>query len=404
MKSLIGEFLNRSPVPLASSATRHLSAMSASSPITRSIDAIGEVGTLFSIVNRTSNATSQVDWKLYRTPRSGGGERTEVTRHAALDLWQVPNPTTPRQQFVEGVQQHIDLTGEGWLIIGRNPASPIPLELWYVRPDRMMVVVGNQGPSGYVYRAPGGEKVPLDIDQVISLIMPNPNDPWRGLGPVQSILVELDTFRFTSEWNRNFFRNSAEPGGMLETPVTMSDPEFRQFRTRWQEQHRGISNAHRVALLEGGVKWVGNQHTMSEMQFAELREVSRDTIREAFGFPKTMLGATDNVNRANAEAGKAIFAEWLLVPRLERWKSALNFQLLPLFGDDTLEFDYVNPVPASPDDERQQSNADSLAAQRYVNAGFHPDDVLDMLGLPPMRWVGLPKDRSAAGAGLDERE
>lgn len=394
MKSLIGELLAKAPIPIGGSSVNPLSTLAASSPVTKAIDAMGQVGTLFSIVNRNSNAVSQVEWKLYRkstsrnTPRE---TRVEVKRHAALDLWNLPNPTTPRQQYVEGFEQHIELTGESWWVIGRNPASTMPLELWYVRPDRMSVAVGEEGVTGYVYRGPAGVKVPLEVDQVISLLMPNPNDRFRGMGPVQSILTELDSYRFTAEWNRNFFRNSAEPGGIIELDVTLSDTEFQQMRARWTEQHRGINNAHRVAIMEGGAKWVGNQITHHDMDFVSLREVSRDTIREAFGFPKPLLGASDNVNRANADAAETMYARWVQVPRLERIKSALNHQLLPLFGAVDLEFDYESPVPRSLDDERKDLQTASLAVARYVKAGYDPADALDALGLPPMRHIGLPE-------------
>ncbi len=47
----------------------------------------------------------------------------------------------------------------------------------------------------------------------------------------------------------------AEPGGIIEVPTPLSDPDFDQLRDRWNEQHRGVANAHRVAILEHG-KWI----------------------------------------------------------------------------------------------------------------------------------------------------
>ncbi len=108
--------------------------------------------------------------------------------------------------------------------------------------------------------------------------------------------------------------------------------------------------------------------------------------------PESMMGSGD-VNRANAEAGAMIFAQWLIVPHLERYKSALNHQLLPLFGTsgEGVEFDYDNPIPASPLDDRQKLNSQSLALQRFVSAGFDPEGAVASLGLPPMEWVGIPE-------------
>src|SRR3546814_18090499 len=82
------------------------------------------------------------------------------------------------------------------------------------------------------------------------------------------------------------------------------------------------------------------------MQFAELTNVSRDMIREAFLIHKHILGQSDDVNLANALAADEAFAERLVVPRLERFKGMLNNDFLRLFpGTEGLEFDYDNPRP-----------------------------------------------------------
>jgi phage portal protein BeeE len=124
------------------------------------------------------------------------------------------------------------------------------------------------------------------------------------------------------------------------------------------------------------------------MQFTELREVSREVIREAFHFPKSMLGAVDDVNRANAESGEVAFARWLIVPRLERIKQALNVNFLPMFGTagQGLEFDYIDPTPADRELEIKELSARAEAARELVTAGFAPDDVLSAVGLPEMRF------------------
>ncbi|MGJ5831414.1 phage portal protein [Streptomyces ossamyceticus] len=350
--------------------------------------AMGHVGTLFSIVNRTSNATALVDWKLYRKAPSGLPEdRVEVTAHAVLDLWNRPNRFFTRQELVETVQQHIDLTGEGWIVIARNPRSPMPLELWPVRPDRIQPVPHpTDFISGYLYTGPDGQEIALRVEDVIQIRMPNPLDPYRGMGPVQSVLTELDASRYSAEWNRNFFMNSAEPGGIIELPTVLSDPEWDQLQMRWNEQHKGVANAHRVAFLEHGT-WKDRKYTQRDMQFAELRQVSRDVIREAFGAPAFVLGEVGDVNRATAEASKVLFAEQLTVPRLERWKSALLNDLLPLYGPDAarmLEFDYEDPVPQDAEARNAELREKTSAYVRLVNAGADPKLVSEYLGLPEM--------------------
>ncbi|MFD5509119.1 phage portal protein [Streptomyces sp. NPDC127051] len=396
-RTMLGAILNRAasaaapPVPFASRAQSHAYGFGGRRDAQAQMAAMGSVGTLFSIVNRTSNATSQVEWKLWRKASSGRAEdRIEVTSHAALDLWNKPNPFMPRQEFVEATQQHIDLTGEGPWVISRHQASPIPLEIWPVRPDRITPIPDPETfLRGYMYQAPGGELIPLGLDEVIFLRMPNPLDPYRGMGPVQSILTDLDATRYSAEWNRNFFLNSAEPGGIIEVPNALGDAEFDELRERWNEQHRGVANAHRVAILEHG-KWVERKYSQRDMQFAELRSVSRDVIREAFGIPAFALGEVADVNRATAEASSTWFAEMLTVPRLKRIKAALNHDLLPLFGPAAkgLEFDYESPVPPDAETETKTLTARANAARTLIEAGLSKDDVLSAVGLPEIAAAG----------------
>ncbi|WP_413102225.1 phage portal protein [Streptomyces sp. Inha503] len=385
MRSPLGTIFNKAPVPFVSRGHVSMPFMHRRDAEAQ-MRAMGSVGTLFAIVNRTSNAVAQVDWKLWRTARSGKDEdRTEVTSHAALELWNKPNPYMPRGEFVETIQQHLDLTGEGWWVIARNARAAVPLELWPVRPDRMEPVPDPQEfLTGYLYLGPSGERVQLGREDVIQLRTPNPLDPYRGMGPVQALLADIDANRYSAEWNRNFFLNSARPDGIVKVDKRLSDDEFDEFNARWMEQHKGVANAHRVALLEQGMDWVDRNYSMRDMQFTELREVSREIIREAFGMPKGMLGTVDDVNRANAEAGEVMFARYLVKPRLERIKAALNHDLLPLFGAAAkgLEFDYCDPVPADRELEAKELSSKAEAARNLIEAGAYGPEALKAIGLP----------------------
>ena len=386
----LARVVNKSAVPYVSDKVGGLSQIfNAPAPMVQEMQAFGQVGTLFAIVTKCANATSQVEWKLWRKAKSGKKEdRTEVTVHLALNIWNHPNDFFPRQEFVETFQQHHELTGEAWWVIARDPRSDLPLELWPVRPDKMAPVPDKDDfIVGYVYTGPRGEQIPLKVNQVIMLRSPNPMDPYRGMGPVQTILPDLNASNMAAQYVANFFTNSAEPGGIIEVEKRLSDDEFDEMTTRWREQHQGVSNAHRVAVLEQG-KWVDRKYSMKDMQFSELRTTTSEIIREAFGFPKPLLGTVDDVNRANAEAAEYVFGKWLIVPRLERIKAALNNDFLKLFYPEgavpDVEFDYESPVPEDKEFEAvdRKSKADTLAV--YLAQGFDPADVLEMLNLPAL--------------------
>ncbi len=391
MRSVIGTIRNQPPIAYVPRVQVAWPWM-AKSTTEQELRAFGRNGDLFAIVSRLANAVSQVDWKLWRSSKSGNDDdRTEVADHQALRVWNKPNDFMTRQEYVEAGQQHIDLVGEGWNLVGwASKSASIPAELWPARPDRMAPVPSpDKFISGYMYIGPNGEQVPFEVDDVTMIRCPNPWDIYRGMGPVQSMLVDLDASRYSAEWNRNFFTNSAAPGGMIQMEKSLSDPEWEKFVARWREQHQGVSNAHRVAILEGGAKWVDASYSMRDMQFAELEQVASDKLLRSFGFPKFMLGEVNDVNRATAEASDAMFAKWLVVPRLERWKSMLNNDFLKLFGSagKGVEFDYEDPVPPDAAQELAEMTAKATAAKTYIDAGFKAPSVVEALDLPDaLEW------------------
>jgi len=363
----------------------------------RAYDAYGSVGTLFAIVSQIGNAFASTEWHLYRkTSVRDKKRRTEVMTHPFLTVWNKPNNFYTGRMFRETVQQHLDLVGEGIIVL--DTIGALIIGMWPVRPDRMQPVKDpDRFMSGWIYTGPDGEEVPLELNQVIQIKMPNPGDPYRGMGAVQTVLNDMDAARYSSEWNKNFFINGAKPGGVIEVDYRMSNDEFKDFVRRWRGQHQGVANAHRVAVLENA-KWKDTQFSMQDMQFVELRNLPRELIREAFAFPKPMLGTVDDVNRANSDAAKEIMAENITVPRLSRWSDVINTWLVPRFANGaSLVLDFDDPVPINREAADRERTSQSNGAAVLVKAGYDPKDAAQAMGLPEMRWVGIPSGAGTSG-------
>lgn len=348
-----------------------------------------EIGTLFGVVSTFATAVSLVNWRFFRKAKSGLEEdRVEIveSQAAPLKVWNKPNAFFSRQELVEGTQQHVDLTGEGWWVITRF--AGLPVELWPVRPDRMFPVPSREDfIAGYVYVSPDGELVPLAREDVIFIRWPSPLDIYRGQGPLPSLAGDLGNESAQRAWSESFFRNSALPGGVIKLDVRLGDAEFDELIERWNRSHRGISNAGRVAVLEQG-DFISLAYNQREMQFVETRGLTKQAILDAYGMPRFGIGDVQDVNRASAEASRAYIAEAKTVPRLERIKGALNNDFLPQFGPlwDGCEFDYDNPVPEDRETENATLTAKANAAKTLVDARFDPDEVCDAVGLPRMKF------------------
>lgn len=408
MGSLLGDlgralsrrtFRNAARVPLVAPGTAGLVTLFGQTD--RCLDVMGASGVVYAIVNGLAEATAGVEWHLYRSAVSGKPEdRTLIPndRHQASRVWTRPNNFTTRTTFVHQAQQHLELVGETEWMVAYGPGTSIPIELWPIRPDRM---TPDPHPTefmvGWHYTPPGQPPVPLGLDEVLQTKIPDPSDPYRGLGVVQALLADIGAASSAAEWTRNFFSNNARPGGVVEIPTQLSDPQFRQLVDRWNYAHRGVRNANRVAFLEGGAKYIGGQFSQRDMQFTEMMGFTDEKIRAAFRFPTPMLGTVTDVNRANADAAELMLARWLILPRLRRLRDTLNTSFLPLFGSTAVgvEFDFVNPVADDRETDLRELDVQTAAYEKLVRAGVDRDDAARVVGLPVMRQAPVQPQPTA---------
>lgn len=384
-------------VPMVGRFQTAMASLFGTSDPEQQMEMFGRSGTLFSVVTLNASSFSTVKWRLFRTTDgrgriSGPDPRKEVDRHAALDMWNRPNQWMSGQFFREAYQQHLELTGQAFWVL--SYVGSIPAWMWPVRPDRMQPVPDtDQFIKGWVYTGPSGEMVPLENKEVVWLRQPHPLNPYGGMGAVEPLLPDIESGRYISDWQRNFFKNSALPGGFVQFPegTRLSDEDFDQLTERWAEQHQGVARAHRVAFLEMGATWQSSDMSMEDMQFTELRRDSRDIIYEANGTSKGMLGVVDDVNRANIQGSEYIFSKYRQCVKLDRTKDVLNFQFLPLFGQtgNGVDFDYDNPVPKDWQADAATTAANANAVVGLVSVGFDPKGALSAMSLPEIEHTGV---------------
>ncbi len=101
-----------------------------------------------------------------------------------------------------------------------------------------------------------------------------------------------------------------------------------------------------------------------------------------------------------------MFAKWLLVPRLERIKQALNNDFLPLFYPQgavpDVEFDYETPVPEDKEFDAADRKSKAETAAIYIGLGFTPLAVMEMLELPALEFVKPEPPALPAAAAVED--
>lgn len=349
--------------------------------------------TLFSVLDLISEQVSSTPWWGQRPEPPGREQDTEpvmvtAEESLAVKLWDTPNTFMTREHVMKLMTWHYAAVGEGWAVMRyADAARTIPVSWWPVRPDRMFPIPSpDKFLAGYMYVGPNGEKIPLDLNQVMRLTNPHPTDMHRGIGVVQTLGRATDLAFTSQEWIAAFFRNDATPGGIIELPDGLEDGEYRKLVKKWNEQHRGVNRAHRVAILEYG-KFVPRGTSPKDMEFKELRTLSRDQILEGVRVHRHMLGASDDVNLANAQAAQSSFDRTKTEPYLNKWKGFADRVFRPKFGEPgkRVELCYKSPIEQDAAEEREDTTARVDNAVKLIALDrFDDGEVLAAFGLPEL--------------------
>lgn len=341
------------------------------------LKAYGEIGWLYACVNVIAQAVAKVPWHLYELDRQG--ERTEVFEHDLIDLFNKMNPFQSRYQFFYLGTMYKLLVGEQFWQLNFNGKRQ-PGEMWLVPPAYMSVVPSAEKYiSHYEFKRTGmSQAISFTIEEIIHIKTPNPYDEYRGLSPAQALTIDLDSERYAARYQQKLFFNDATPGFVLEYPAENLPPaEIRkELMMEWDERFKGFRNRGKTAHLFGAK---ANTLTMTnrDMDFEVLRKYNRDAILGAYHVPRSIIGITEDVNRANAEAAQYSFAQYCIHPELSEIRECMNKELCPLFGDN-LYLDFENPVPE--DETLKINNAVNLFKAKVITR----NDALQMIGMEPL--------------------
>ena len=147
-------------------------------------------------------------------------------------------------------------------------------------------------------------------------------DGLIGYSPVAMAKNAIGMAIATEEYGASFFANGANPGGVLEHPGVVKDPK--RVRESWNAVYQGSSNAHRVAVLEEGMKFQAIGIPPEQAQFLETRKFQINEIARIFRVPPHMLADLEKSSFSNIEQQSLEFVKYTLDPWVIRWEMAIQ--------------------------------------------------------------------------------
>ncbi len=285
---------------------------------------------VYACVRVLSEAIAQLPLHVYQYTENG---KERVPMHPLYFLLHdQPNPEMTSFVFRETLMSHLLIYGNAYAQIIRNGRGEV-IGLYPLMPDKVKVDRNERNRLIYIYSRYDEANPNLKDQGEIILTAENvlhiPGLGFDGLVGYSPIALAKNAIGISlacEEYGSAFFANGASPSGVLEHPGVIKNPE--RVRYGWQRAYGGTHNAHRICVLEEGMKYTPISIPNNEAQFLETRKFQVEEIARLYRVPLHMIGDLEHATFSNIEQQSLEFVKYTLDPWLIRWEQSLQKALL----------------------------------------------------------------------------
>ena len=272
---------------------------------------------VYACVRILAETIASLPMHTYRYTASG--KEKAINHPIYYLLHSEPNPEMTSFVFRETLMGHLLLWGNAYAQIIRDGRGRV-VGLYPLLPNKMLVNRNDQGILYYQYEKDGQTFILRNYEV---LHIPGLGfDGLIGYSPIAMAKNAIGMAIATEEYGAKFFANGASPGGVLEHPGVVKDPA--RIRESWNAVYQGSGNAHRVAVLEEGMKFQSIGIPPEQAQFLETRKFQINEIARIFRIPPHMIGDLEKSSFSNIEQQSLEFVMYTLDPWVVRWEQAIQ--------------------------------------------------------------------------------
>lgn len=315
---------------------------------------------IYACANLNANAVARAPLRLYATTRSGearprcavkevsrrtgdrlrrleyaakavaGAERVEeVTDHPLLESVTKVNEDLDQTQLITYTALSLDIVGSAYWWPARGKYG-IPEELWALPPQLVFPVFtsGTMVPDEYRF---GGVTYPKDA--LVRFRRLSAKNPYgQGYAPAQAAIEYARLEDAFVSMQDNLLANGPRPSVLVSPrdPKGNFGPAERQRLEADMERRGRGGRAGGVFVVDGAVAVTPISYSPTDLGGLQVSSYDLERIANCFDVPVSML-KTEDVNRANAEAGLEQHARNAVEPRcrliastLTRWTHSLD--------------------------------------------------------------------------------
>ncbi len=340
-----------------------------------------------------------------------------------------------RTPFISSIIASLMLDGNAFIRVFRDEEG-LPINLTVLNPTKVKVERNRVGRVIFTYTEDNKKYTSDQILHIVESVM-RPGQV-RGVSRVDAMKDALGLGLALDSYAQRFFGQGASGNYALVTPATLTEEQAKALAKSVDARHGGWRKAHKTMVLHSGLDIKDIGVNPEESQLLDSRRMFIEDLCRIWNIPSHMMNLPGTQTYSSIEATQIEFVTHTLRPYVAIIENTLStlLQVYPNGAGAFLEFNmnallrgdvqsrftaYSQGIQAgilTANDARVAEGlskidggdvlrvplsnvnidaADLVAtdkrvtmAQKLVQVGFTPSDVLSALGLPSIAHTGLP--------------
>ena len=345
-----------------------------------------------------------------------------------------PDIDTTKEAFYGSAIVSLLLDGNIFIRVFRNRRGEI-VDMKVLNP--LDVDIKRNGQGRVIFNVKGESRGLTQEDIVFIPDVVKPGS-LRGISRVEALKENFGLAAALEKYAARFFGSGTQTSGVLEVPGNLTAEQAKSMQEAFDSRHRGWARAHKTAIITGGAQYKPTNVPNDQAQFLDSRRMAVEDVARAFNIPPHLLGLPGTNTYASVEQNNIAFVTHTLRPIAQKLEGAMTALLSQETGkeaafikfsldgllradvnsrteayarglqsgyykiNDIRRFEDLEPIddPSAETVRVPLANvnvdaADLTAmsekvdmAQRLIQVGFDPADVMAKLELPAIAHTG----------------
>lgn len=286
-----------------------------------------QVSVAWACVRILAETIGSLPLAFYERDAKGNAVKVDYDQLSEV-LIAMPNADMTSVEYREAKTTNLALRGNCYSLVDRSGSAGRVSSLYPLLSQNVTPKRRDDGTIYYEVREAGG-KVETYPREKIWHVKGFGANGLEGYSPIAHARQALGMGLATEEFQARFFANGANPSWLITIPEWLDDAQREIAKKNVREIWQGLDNAHRAAILEGGMTATAATMPLQDAQFLELRGFTVQEVCRFYRIPPHMVMDLSRSTNNNIEHQGQEFVMFTLAPYLTRFEASMSRWLIP---------------------------------------------------------------------------